>query len=76
MLKADLIKYLAKIPDDEPLFLLRAQDALGVKTVNDWAAHAMNSGQVSGEKVNGAMNVGMAMGDWQRAHPERVKMPD
>lgn len=26
--KAEIIKYLEKVPDDEPLFLLRAQDAL------------------------------------------------
>jgi hypothetical protein len=33
-----------KIPDDELVFLIRAQDANGPRTVHDWAEHTERSG--------------------------------
>ena len=39
MFKKELIKYLEKIPEDEHLFLLRAQDMFAADTIRSWIHH-------------------------------------
>lgn len=36
MFKADLIKWLEKVPDEEPLFVVRGQDVLAPGTIRHW----------------------------------------
>lgn len=77
MLKADLLKYLeTHVADDEPVFLLRAQDQIAPKGVNDWAGRCMSNGKVPIEKINDGINVEMQMVDWQERNPDKVKLPD
>lgn len=76
MLKADAIKYLEKLHPDEPVFILRSQDQLAPKAVCDWANRALSSGKVPVEKINGAIADEMAMENWQRVNPDKVKLPD
>ena len=45
MTKQEAIEYLTnKIPDDEPVFVLRAQDALAPDLVEVWAIRAGSAG--------------------------------
>lgn len=60
----------AKAADDEPLFVLRAQDMLAPYVVEVWAAEAARFG-VGAEKVAAARRLAGMMRDW----PGR-KLPD
>lgn len=62
-------------PADEPLFLLRGQDQLALnavwhyyETLRKWPGMA--------EYANQAYAAWLQMAEWQKAHPERVKLPD
>ncbi len=61
---------LGKAADDEPVFLLRAQDALAAGIVDMWATMALQAG-VGKEKVREAVAIAKAMRQW----PNR-RMPD
>lgn len=61
---------LAKAGDDEPIFVLRATDALAEDAVRHWAAHALYKG-VPAAKVQEALEVADAMNRW----PDK-KIPD
>lgn len=67
---ANLNSCLNKAADDEPLFILRAQDKLAPATVRMWA-HWAQRGSVSAEKIGEAYKLAGAMEAW----PNR-KMPD
>lgn len=64
---------LAKIGDDEPVFVLRAKDALAPGIVRAWVEAAMDAG-VSLEKVAEARNLAHLMERWQETHGS--KTPD
>lgn len=68
-------KMWSKLPDDEPVFTLRAQDATAPLAVEAWARVAAASG-VSPEKVKVALAHAQAMREWQAANPDKVKLPD
>lgn len=61
---------LGKAADDEPVFVLRAQDVLAAGRVDDWADHAELQGSPP-EKVAEARQLAEKM----RAWPSR-KLPD
>lgn len=58
------------IPDDEPVFLLRAQDEFAAATVMYWAA-AVKAGGGSDELVRVALDHAAKMKDWPKK-----KVPD
>jgi hypothetical protein len=62
--------YLAKIPDDEPIFTLRAQDCLAAEAVERWAIRARAAG-VDHDKVQEAF----AIAEEMLAYPIR-RLPD
>lgn len=64
-----------KIGDDEPIFVLRAQDALAPVTIAHWIYRATNSG-VPIAKLESAHRYLAEIEAWQFAHPDRVKNPD
>lgn len=66
---------LNKAADDEPVFLLRAQDRLAPATVRDWCERARRAGDTPDEKVNEAGAVAIAMERWQEQTGRR-KFPD
>ena len=66
---------LAKAADDEPVFVLRAQDILAPILVNLWAQLANLSPQGPCPKTLEARSLAALMGDWQRRH-NRCKWPD
>ena len=64
-----------KIPEDEPVFILRGQDLLILDRVADWIADAVQQG-VNSEKVQRAREHFNAIRMFQLEHPERCKLPD
>lgn len=63
MFKADLIKKLDAIPDDEPLFLLRGRDPLAPPLVTSWALNAEVKGLHEAKLIE-AEAVAVAMADY------------
>ena len=61
-------------PDDEPLFLLRGQDALAGPTLMSYAM-VCDDVRTSQEHRDGAWNAHDVFVDWQAEHPDRVKVP-
>lgn len=60
-----------KIPADEPVFLLRAQDVVAPETILFWAYKARQVG-ASPQIVEAAMNQWAEMKKWQKEHPPKV----
>ncbi len=65
----------AKVKDDEPVFVLRGQDKLSRITVAYWIALAQQNG-VSQDKIDRAQRHLADIVEFQDAHPERCKIPD
>lgn len=62
-----------KAGEDEPMFVLRAQDKLAPEIVREWAYRAHVSGAPI-EKVREARHIADLMEEWQVAN--RRKVPD
>jgi hypothetical protein len=62
-------------PADEPLFLLRGQDQLATQTIDYYVGGAGVHGSPESH-VEAAHQAAKAMGEWQAANPDRVKVPD
>jgi hypothetical protein len=75
MTKAEAIEYLNKIPEDEPVFVLRAQDKTATHVVFMWAACAELAGAPE-VKVDGACRQAVHMSQWQEKNRDKVKVPD
>jgi len=73
MFKGDLD--LSKIGEDEPVFLLRAQDLIAPHVVHGWVV-AAEIAKVAEAKVEDAKKCSDAMLEWQGMHPYKVKRPD
>lgn len=71
--KKEGVSSLEKAGDDEPVFVLRAQDMLAPELVREWVFRARING-VPEEKVAEARRIADAMEDWQVANHR--KMPD
>lgn len=64
-----------KAADDEPLFVLRAQDMLGPEMVREWAYRAKVMG-VPSEKIDEARRCADEMEDWQISLQGKRKVAD
>ena len=60
-----------KIPEDEPVFMLRAQDAVAPGVVEAWALAAHNAGADAGI-VQHAYEHAQLMRKWQAEHGSKV----
>lgn len=65
-----------KIPDDEPVFIIRGKDLLAVGAVATWIESAQRSRKVPKDKIDRANEHYTAIKDFQKKYPERCKMPD
>lgn len=65
---------LAKVDDDEPIFVLRAQDESAPERILDWIG--INRRSLTEEHLREAFQCVDQFREWQLAHPERVKSPD
>lgn len=61
------------IPEDEPVFLLRAQDVTAPAVVEYWVMKARDAGALK-NITEAAKNQAEAMREWQREHG--IKIPD
>lgn len=73
MLKAEAQEFLDKVADDEPIFILRAQDVLSGRTVEYWADEAMLA-EVPKLKIQEALQCAAAIRKWQSQNG--CKVPD
>lgn len=78
------VKRLLGIPEDEPIFILRAQDQCSVLSVFDYAFRYQRAVEADGDRMNQeqrdfhaeVIDVHSQMDEWQLAHPSKVKIPD
>lgn len=68
-----IIDLLSKIPEEEPVFLLRGQDVLAPNTVKFWAKRLKDLGG-DPKMIDAALRQAEAMLDWQEDH--NFKTPD
>ena len=78
---------LAKVDANEPIFVLRAQDALAIETIQYWLFEA-NFQSFDGVRLKGAISTLSGehydevralverMREWQAANRDRLKRPD
>ena len=59
------------IPEDEPVFLLRAQDTIAPDVVNAWADLAEQS-SAAPNIIEAARKQADAMVDWQKEHGSKI----
>lgn len=65
---------LSKVDSDEPIFVLRAQDATAIATIRFWQSLNPQLGFERTQELEEHIN---NFEHWQHhMHPERVKMPD
>lgn len=62
------------IPDGEPVFLLRAQDALMCPTLSAYHSACEKAGAPQ-QHLEGIERAYTQAADWQESHPELVKTP-
>lgn len=67
--------YLSKTHPDEPLFVLRANDPLATRTVEEWVNLASSRGAPD-EKIEEALRLRDAMLVWQADHGHGKTMPN
>jgi hypothetical protein len=81
------VKRLLEIPEDEPIFILRAQDKLVPRIVdaygqdysNELASQGIKFGNASEEQKAFGRGIEKVVGEmmtWQDEHADRVKVPD
>lgn len=63
------------IPDDEPVFIIRAKDALAVPATQDYLHRAVKS-NCNEEFVTRTGQSIELIAEWQNANQDRVKVPD
>lgn len=73
MTKTEAREYVEKLREDEPCFILRAQDQLAPKIVLNWAASLYMLGG-SADKIQNAHALAQRMEIWQRENG--AKVPD
>lgn len=64
---------LNKARNDEPLFVLRANDPTAPQTVRLWAA--MNAERRNPDKINDALRVADSMEKWAASQPKAIEPP-
>ena len=75
-------QYLDRIPEDEPVFILRVQDAYAPSVIMTWSAlvGAPLNGKIASDesliKATQALQLVQEMRQWQEKHYLRVKVPD
>jgi hypothetical protein len=76
----ETIKKLLDIPEDEPIFIIRAQDRFSVKLIQYYRKMVRDGSKVEVKKLfSWYENVGSVISDfinWQRDNRDKVKVPD
>ena len=69
------IKQYLNIPDDEPIFILRAQDILSLPTLRHYTDQASEEG-ADPSFLENLRQAGNTFEDWRIKNSGRVKFPD
>jgi hypothetical protein len=69
------VKKLLGIPEDEPIFIIRAQDDVSIEAIAKYAGLAEKAG-VNPNFLSGLVDVQLQFGEWRRVNREKVKIPD
>lgn len=69
------IKRLLGIPEDEPIFILRAQDKCSFQTLIDYEDNVADVG-ADDIFLNGILKVQDEFSEWQGKNTDKVKTPD
>jgi hypothetical protein len=66
------------IPEDEPIFILRAKDKLALSTVVYYSneARVRVGSETTPEFVKGVEDCVIAFDEWETNNPDKMKMPD
>jgi hypothetical protein len=66
------------IPDDEPVFVLRAKDKLAVRTLYKYEILAMSRGgsDIPQEFLDNVTQVIDKFEEWAEKNPDKMKLPD
>lgn len=70
------VKRLLEIPEDEPIFILRAQDVATVSTIHAYAMYAKEAGVEDDAWLEHVRNDAAEFSKWQADNADRVKLPD
>jgi len=68
-------KFWEKIPEDVPVFTLAGWDPLAIDAIITWIALAVEYGVPESKLIRSREHL-KAIQQFQKDHPERVKMPD
>lgn len=71
-----LAEFDGTFPPDEPLFLLRGQDALAPDVLLVHGKWIVGTDRVLANHRRAAWAAADGMREWQAQHPDRVKVPD
>lgn len=69
------VKLLLDIPEDEPIFIIRAQDVVAIPTLMDYSLSA-ESANVSVAFIGEMHKVVAEFEDWKKRHGDKMKVPD
>lgn len=70
------VKQLLGIQEDEPIFILRAQDIVTVSTIHAYAMYAKEAGQEDEAWLEHVRADASEFSEWQAENADRVKLPD
>lgn len=73
--KYPVIKDLLEIPQDEPIFILRAQDNAAMLSVSEYGFAARQVG-ASKEFIKEVNDISMDFADWRHNNRDKCKIPD
>lgn len=68
-------EYLETIPDDEPVFIVRAKDKFSLDTIAGWITRARRA-SVNAAKINRALQKQDQVAEFWADHRDRIKLPD
>lgn len=69
------VKQLLGIPEDEPIFILRAQDQCALEAIPVYAQLANDAGAPK-QFLAGLGDVAFQFSDWRMKNRDKVKVPD
>ena len=69
------VKALLGIPDDEPIFILRAQDEAALNTLKSYEVYAHDVG-ASKTFLDGVVECSNNFASWKSENKDSVKVPD
>ncbi len=75
MNRKEFLAWLDTVPEDEPIFCLRAKDDLSPWAVTQWIREAINM-NVDKEKIDGVKGFLIEFREWRYANQDKCRLPD